>query len=378
MGRETSLVLAIEPDSSRAEALRQMMRERLGVELVLVSSPYAAIVAMNRQLPELLLFSSSLSDRNQNKIIAHYRSLTDGIDPQTLIIPLFRDAAEEKKNSRFSFKWKSQSRGASSDVFLDTVGSYLKRATAAAQTKAAEAQAAGVHAAEAQAAEALVAEALLAKADSPTLEAAVVAPLTETVAAPVEDTETATTPTAFVIDPVVEEVMVSVAAEATERPAVVEPEPALAAPVIETFVAPVDVEFVGEEVALDLSPEINGTDTLAVGTRRASSTVVNRLGAHGRRSHQRRARHALQSAANRSRNGDRGRHLGRRGSALRVHRPQQHARYRASRLHGDDADDGAGHRPRGSRSRDRADQARGRTEARERTRATSSRSRSAA
>jgi hypothetical protein len=140
MGRETSLVLAIEPDSTRAEALRQLMRERLGIELVLVASPYAAIVAMNRLLPELLLFSSSLSDRNQNKVIAHYRSLTDGIDPQTLIIPLFRDAgSDEKKNSRFSFKWKSQSRGASSDVFVDTVASYLKRsADSAAAAKAAQ------------------------------------------------------------------------------------------------------------------------------------------------------------------------------------------------------------------------------------------------
>ena len=55
MGRETSLVLAIEPDSTKSEALRQLVRERLGVEIVLVSSPYAAIVAMNRQLPELVL-----------------------------------------------------------------------------------------------------------------------------------------------------------------------------------------------------------------------------------------------------------------------------------------------------------------------------------
>ncbi|MEQ1759983.1 MAG: hypothetical protein ABL986_16835, partial [Vicinamibacterales bacterium] len=129
MTRETSLVLAIEPDSTRAESLRHMVRERFGVELVLVSSPYAAIVAMNRQVPELILFSSSLSDRNQNKIIAHYRSLTDGVDPQTMIIPLLRDSSEDAKpNSRFSFKWKRQSLGSSSDVFLDTIASYFKHA----------------------------------------------------------------------------------------------------------------------------------------------------------------------------------------------------------------------------------------------------------
>ena len=53
MGR----VLAIEPEASKAEALRQIVRNDVGAEFVLVTSAYAAVVAINRQLPDL--FSSA-------------------------------------------------------------------------------------------------------------------------------------------------------------------------------------------------------------------------------------------------------------------------------------------------------------------------------
>ncbi len=128
MGRDTGLVLAIEPDVARADVLRRLVRERLGLDIVLVSSSYAATVAMNRHVPGLLLFSAALSDRNQNKIIAHYRSLTDGLDPQTLTIPLFREGTDEgKPESRFTFKWRRPATGSGSDGFFDSIEACLKR-----------------------------------------------------------------------------------------------------------------------------------------------------------------------------------------------------------------------------------------------------------
>jgi hypothetical protein len=51
---EMGRVLAIEPEASQADALRQFVRDELGAELMLVSS-YAAVVAINRQTPDVVL-----------------------------------------------------------------------------------------------------------------------------------------------------------------------------------------------------------------------------------------------------------------------------------------------------------------------------------
>ena len=42
---EIARVLAIEPEGSQADAIRQFVRDELGAELMLVSSAYAAVVA---------------------------------------------------------------------------------------------------------------------------------------------------------------------------------------------------------------------------------------------------------------------------------------------------------------------------------------------
>src|SRR5262245_56881255 len=83
MGR----VLAIEPEASKAEALRQIVRNDVGAEFVLVTSAYAAVVAINRQLPDLVLFSDSISDRHRERVVDHLKSVSRNGTPPTLAIP---------------------------------------------------------------------------------------------------------------------------------------------------------------------------------------------------------------------------------------------------------------------------------------------------
>ena len=100
-----SLLLAIEPDSSQADRLRQLIREKkVDAELLVVTSAYAAIVTMNRQAPDVLLFGLTVAPRHQNTVVKHLRSLTDGDVPQVLTIPLLTpvDSAPQK-TSRFGF-----------------------------------------------------------------------------------------------------------------------------------------------------------------------------------------------------------------------------------------------------------------------------------
>src|SRR5688500_16679968 len=86
MGR----VLAIEPESPRAEALRQLVRDYIGAELVVVTSAYAAVVAINRQVPDVVLFSESIGDRQRDRVLEHLKSTTRVADPQELIVPQAR------------------------------------------------------------------------------------------------------------------------------------------------------------------------------------------------------------------------------------------------------------------------------------------------
>ena len=87
MGR----VLAIEPEASKAEALRQLVRNDVGAEFVLVTSAYAAVVAINRQLPDLVLFSESISDRHRERVVDHLKSVSRTGGTPTLSIPALRN-----------------------------------------------------------------------------------------------------------------------------------------------------------------------------------------------------------------------------------------------------------------------------------------------
>src|SRR5262245_19049209 len=128
-----SLVLAIEPDSGQADRLRQMIRDQVDAELVMVTSAYAAIVAMNRQVPDVLLFGRSVAHRHQNTVLKHLRSLNDGAAPQALTIPsLTPGEAAPQKNSRFGFGWGRQATPDGPDParFVEQITEALAKATA--------------------------------------------------------------------------------------------------------------------------------------------------------------------------------------------------------------------------------------------------------
>src|SRR5262245_50641510 len=84
-------LLAVEPDASQAEALRQFVREGMkGADLVIVSSAYAAVVAINRQLPDVVLFSESIVDKHRDRVLDHLRSTIKPAVPQRLTLPSLR------------------------------------------------------------------------------------------------------------------------------------------------------------------------------------------------------------------------------------------------------------------------------------------------
>ena len=82
-----SVVLVLEPDGAQAEPLMRVLRKRVRAEAILVTSPAAAIEVIANATPDLILVSALLSPRDEDRLMAHLRSLENASHLQTLTIP---------------------------------------------------------------------------------------------------------------------------------------------------------------------------------------------------------------------------------------------------------------------------------------------------
>ena len=82
-----NLILAIEPDDTQADALREMVSTHVDACLEIVCSTEAALSAMAGGVPDLILIGASLAQHDTEELLVGLRSL-DGADHlQTLTVP---------------------------------------------------------------------------------------------------------------------------------------------------------------------------------------------------------------------------------------------------------------------------------------------------
>ena len=91
-----SVVLAIEPDSSQADPLSSVVCAKVGVELSVVTSVFAAVAAMNTHVPDLVLFGRDVPEEQRLKIATHLTSLGVPAVPTLDIPPLADPTAPER------------------------------------------------------------------------------------------------------------------------------------------------------------------------------------------------------------------------------------------------------------------------------------------
>jgi hypothetical protein len=85
-------ILAIEPNPERAQALRQLVHDRLGAEVVLAESTSAAIAAMTQQAADLILTSILLPPNDDSQLTNYLRECDQaGKVPVLLIPPVIED-----------------------------------------------------------------------------------------------------------------------------------------------------------------------------------------------------------------------------------------------------------------------------------------------
>lgn len=129
-----STVLVVQADEVQAGVLRSIFAKRVGAELVLVDSTAEAVSEIDARTPDLILLSALLPPRDEDKLIAHLRSLDGASHLQTITIPQFRTAAApnapEKKGGLFRKKSKAPApTGCDPMVFAEEVVSRLKEAS---------------------------------------------------------------------------------------------------------------------------------------------------------------------------------------------------------------------------------------------------------
>ncbi|MGE0705894.1 MAG: hypothetical protein AB7F99_03515 [Vicinamibacterales bacterium] len=131
------LLLAIEPDSRQAEWIGQQARGPLGAELIVTDSVAAALRAMEKRVPDLILTSLLLSPRDEATLQDRLRWLDgQGIRVQTLVIPVLAEPSADASGgggmfSRLRKLRPGASHGASAGcdpaVFGQQIAEYLER-----------------------------------------------------------------------------------------------------------------------------------------------------------------------------------------------------------------------------------------------------------
>ena len=130
-------VLALEPDPRQAGALRLVVRDKVGANLVHVESKDAALEAIRTRVPDLILLTALISPRDESEIADLIRDLEGAEHTQTLTIPLLDTGsarpAKKKKRGLLSAltggdEAPSGPAGCDPAVFAEEIANYLQQA----------------------------------------------------------------------------------------------------------------------------------------------------------------------------------------------------------------------------------------------------------
>jgi CheY-like chemotaxis protein len=86
------LILAIQPDSGQASVLRHALRTCSDAALVIVESADAALAAMDRHRPDLVLLHPFMTLGDETRVLHHVGAMPNTRPLQTLTIPQLRSS----------------------------------------------------------------------------------------------------------------------------------------------------------------------------------------------------------------------------------------------------------------------------------------------
>src|SRR5215468_2229812 len=135
-----SLILAVEPDRRQAAHLTHIVRQRVGVELILAGTTELALAQIGNRVPDLILVPALLSPTEDAALAAALRVIATAAHVQMLTTPLFATAAPATRARgmlsafRRAKPAKPATDGCDPAEFATQISSYLE---AAAEQRAA-------------------------------------------------------------------------------------------------------------------------------------------------------------------------------------------------------------------------------------------------
>jgi PleD family two-component response regulator len=133
-----ALILVIQPDSGQASTLRHALRATADAAVVVVESAEAALAAIDRQRPDVVLLHAFMTLGEEMRIVQHIRSLPDAGCLQTLTIPqLWSDSDRSRRRSNWLTRWlgrgaaEPKAIGCDPRQFAEQIGRYLSLPQAA-------------------------------------------------------------------------------------------------------------------------------------------------------------------------------------------------------------------------------------------------------
>lgn len=122
-------VLAIEPDRSQADILRNDVSTRAKAPVTVVDSLEAAMTAIDGAVPDLLLVSALMPSADERALLEHLADLSDGPAPQILVIPALA-RTDDPQLTRRSLFLRRRGRGVlpvpcHPQTFADDLAAYL-------------------------------------------------------------------------------------------------------------------------------------------------------------------------------------------------------------------------------------------------------------
>ena len=123
-------ILAIEPDVSQAVILRQVISELVPADLCLVDSKAAALSALEKNVPALILISAVLPAHEEQELVAYLRTNPELAHQQTLMIPRLASPTDLAASGKRSFfkRGAGEPVGCDPRIFANEVCACLMRA----------------------------------------------------------------------------------------------------------------------------------------------------------------------------------------------------------------------------------------------------------
>ena len=97
-------ILAIEPDSARARSLKDVLDAHVAGHVEIVASTDAAVRAIDRHIPDVVLTSTFLNPSDEVRLTDHLKALPAASHVQVIITPHFIDADDAPKAHVFGLR----------------------------------------------------------------------------------------------------------------------------------------------------------------------------------------------------------------------------------------------------------------------------------